>query len=416
MFKRLLASVLACIVILLFAPALYATEHNTNEITVMVGGQQVDFPDQDPFIINGRTLVPIRGVFEALGFTAEWCGQTQQITVSNIDTVIVLTIGSYSFTTNGVAHSLDVPPLLYNGRAMLPLRHVLESIGLHTHWDGSRRTISIVLKSALEHVVSPYDFWSALNTNFASIVQPVGIYAISFQYGFRLDILAAQQFDHMAIVYFSVRDISGQNRLTRDDFVFFTTYIAPVETTEARENETPFLELSFGMSQSPLLVGFDTATNTGYFRSTFTRIPSNMPLYADGVNLTLPQNINSIDVAMDSTLAIYMAAGSVEQISITSGAFPVGNTIIESMTLTPLGVYIIGTHRYAALDFVFSDEIYLETLYGDILLYFGGGISGGHAVIYGVRTFEVFHRSFLPVDVESVTAIVIRGVRIPITH
>ena len=71
---------------LLFAVAIVpATEVFADDaINVTVNGQAVTFTDQAPVIVDGRTLVPVRGVFEALGFTAEWNGDTRTATAGVI--------------------------------------------------------------------------------------------------------------------------------------------------------------------------------------------------------------------------------------------------------------------------------------------------------------------------------------------
>ena len=53
----------------IFAPG---SIHAADEISVTIEGVRVNFTDQQPAIIGGRTLVPLRGVFEALGFDVEW--------------------------------------------------------------------------------------------------------------------------------------------------------------------------------------------------------------------------------------------------------------------------------------------------------------------------------------------------------
>ncbi|MCL2401980.1 MAG: copper amine oxidase N-terminal domain-containing protein [Oscillospiraceae bacterium] len=112
-------------------------------ISVTVNGDAVDFPDQAPVIIDGRTLVPVRGVFQALGFTVGWNRAAQQVTLTRSNYTVVLTIGSRTFTTNGANHTLDVPAQIINNRTMLPIRAVVESVGYDIDWDESTRTVVI---------------------------------------------------------------------------------------------------------------------------------------------------------------------------------------------------------------------------------------------------------------------------------
>ena len=116
-------------------------------ISVTIDGVAVVFEDQTPVIIDGRTLVPVGGVFGALNFVPTWDGDAQTATLTRDDFTVVITIGSADFTTNGVVFTLDVPAQIIEGRTMLPLRAVLESIGIPSDnigWDGDAQAITVV--------------------------------------------------------------------------------------------------------------------------------------------------------------------------------------------------------------------------------------------------------------------------------
>ena len=113
-----------------------------DSIRVTIDGVPVVFADQDPTIVDGRTLVPVRGVFEALGFYVEWDG-VDTATLSRPDYTVTISIGVDTFTTNGAEFALDVPAQLINNRTMLPIRAVLESVGYSVDWDSETRTVII---------------------------------------------------------------------------------------------------------------------------------------------------------------------------------------------------------------------------------------------------------------------------------
>lgn len=125
------------LLVLLMSVTIYA-----NEVSVMVNGQRVNFEGQGPVIVDDRTLVPVRGVFEMLGFEVGWDEVTRRVTLSG-DDVVVITIGSAVFTTNGVSYNLDVPAQIIGDRTMLPIRHVLESVGFTVGWDNATRTVLV---------------------------------------------------------------------------------------------------------------------------------------------------------------------------------------------------------------------------------------------------------------------------------
>ena len=137
--KRIPAVLLASILIFSLAPVFSVAG---NAISVLINGEPVNFADQNPTVVDGRTLVPVRGVFEELGFDVQWNAATSQVTLTGND-VVVITIGSNVFTTNGVSSTLDVPAQTIGGRTMLPLRLVLESVGYSLDWDTSTQTVLI---------------------------------------------------------------------------------------------------------------------------------------------------------------------------------------------------------------------------------------------------------------------------------
>jgi hypothetical protein len=113
------------------------------EIAVTVNGEEVKFKNQDPVIVDGRTLVPVRGVFEALGAEVNWNGDTKQVSVDTADTNVTLTLNSNEFTVNGETKYLDVPATLINDRTMVPVRAISESLGCNVEWDGANQTVVI---------------------------------------------------------------------------------------------------------------------------------------------------------------------------------------------------------------------------------------------------------------------------------
>jgi internalin A len=104
---------------------------------------EAKFTDQHPVIVDGRTLVPVRGVFETLGFEVDWDNKTQQATLINEEYTIELTIGNESFTTNGENHTLNVPAQIIGSSVMLPIRDVLESVDYNLDWDSHSNTVII---------------------------------------------------------------------------------------------------------------------------------------------------------------------------------------------------------------------------------------------------------------------------------
>jgi|GEM_PF-3539694 len=114
----------------------------TIPIEVRLDGTAIEF-DVFPQVTDGRTLVPLRAIFEALGAEVSWNAETQTVTGTKGNTTVVLPIGSTSPTVNGQVVNIDVPGTVVNGRTLVPLRFVAESFGVHVNWDAEARQVTI---------------------------------------------------------------------------------------------------------------------------------------------------------------------------------------------------------------------------------------------------------------------------------
>ncbi|MCL2527568.1 MAG: copper amine oxidase N-terminal domain-containing protein [Defluviitaleaceae bacterium] len=165
--KRIIRGILSLVLALFLAIALlpvinvYAA---TDNIRVTIDGQEVTFPGgQGPIIVNNRVLVPVRGVFEMLGFEVAWDRETRTAIMTSEEYEIHIPIGSTTFTTNGRSHPLDVPAQVINGRTMVPIRFPLASVGLETNWVGSARTVEITAMDELLFSTSPMGQWAGIS-------------------------------------------------------------------------------------------------------------------------------------------------------------------------------------------------------------------------------------------------------------
>ncbi|MCW2278476.1 copper amine oxidase N-terminal domain-containing protein [Heliophilum fasciatum] len=113
--------------------------------TVTVDGQALAF-DVPPIIENGRTLVPVRAISTALGANVNWDVATQTVIIQKADNNIRLPLGGQA-TKNGNPMDLDVPAKIIQDRTMVPLRFVSEALGCHVVWHDSTQTIAITAQA-----------------------------------------------------------------------------------------------------------------------------------------------------------------------------------------------------------------------------------------------------------------------------
>ncbi len=113
-----------------------------DKITVTLNGDEIAF-DQPPVIVNDRTLVPLRAIFEALGAEVDWDGDTRTVTATKADTQIKMTISKSEMLKNSESITLDVPPQIVNDRTLVPVRAIAESFDCDVDWNGDTRTVII---------------------------------------------------------------------------------------------------------------------------------------------------------------------------------------------------------------------------------------------------------------------------------
>lgn len=104
---------------------------------------QTDVP---PTVISGRTLVPVRTIFESLGATVEWNDVSKTVTAQLGETNIILTLDSVTAVVNGEQKTLDVSAQTVDGRTMVPARFVAESMGCDVTWNKDTQTVSIITR------------------------------------------------------------------------------------------------------------------------------------------------------------------------------------------------------------------------------------------------------------------------------
>ncbi|MBE0465787.1 MAG: hypothetical protein IBX71_00995 [Candidatus Desulforudis sp.] len=104
-------------------------EEGDKALKVFLKGVELEF-DVPPVVSEGRTLMPFRKLAEVTGGTVIWNPEAQTITFEGDDVTVVLTIGSKIALVNGEEVELDVAPAITDGRTLVPLRFVAEALGI----------------------------------------------------------------------------------------------------------------------------------------------------------------------------------------------------------------------------------------------------------------------------------------------
>ena len=128
----------------------------------LIGGQKTKIDPNDtavtPVVENGTTLVPIRFVSESLKADVVWDDATKQVTVSAGNVKMIYTVGSTTYTLNGVSKELLAAPRNANGRVLVPLRAISEGFGKQVFYDRG-----LIIISDIKDIYNPEQDRDALD-------------------------------------------------------------------------------------------------------------------------------------------------------------------------------------------------------------------------------------------------------------
>ena len=133
-------SVLICIALLasLFVMPVSADQ----PISVYVNGEKLEF-DVAPVLLNDRTMVPMRKIFETLGATVSWNNDTETASGVRNGVRVSVSIDDPNAFIDGKKTTLDQPPVLLDGRTLVPLRFIAEAYGAKVEWIDETQTVNI---------------------------------------------------------------------------------------------------------------------------------------------------------------------------------------------------------------------------------------------------------------------------------
>ena len=123
-------------------PDRFSDKERIPPITVYLNGIELYF-DAEPVIMDNRTMVPMRKIFEVLGADVAWNGDEGKVTADKGGAGIELTIGSDTAFINGDAKRLDAPAVILNDRAYVPLRFVSEAFNCDVNWNEANKRVTI---------------------------------------------------------------------------------------------------------------------------------------------------------------------------------------------------------------------------------------------------------------------------------
>ncbi|MCL2199921.1 MAG: copper amine oxidase N-terminal domain-containing protein, partial [Defluviitaleaceae bacterium] len=116
---------------------------DTNIIRDLADNAPLQTMDVLPVIENGRTLLPVRFLANALGAEIGWNEAAREVTLTKDGQSLTIPIGV--ITPELAALGLDVPPMIVDGRTMMPTRFIANYFGALIEWDDATRTFEIIM-------------------------------------------------------------------------------------------------------------------------------------------------------------------------------------------------------------------------------------------------------------------------------
>lgn len=118
-------------------------------VSVQVNGENITFPNGSPEVINGRTMVPMREVLEALGAEVDYDADTRTVTAALGGVSLTHVIGTNTIKmTGGEKLTMDTTSYVKNGSTLVPLRFFSQALGYEVYWDGGQSTAVVIDKAA----------------------------------------------------------------------------------------------------------------------------------------------------------------------------------------------------------------------------------------------------------------------------
>ena len=112
------------------------------KVNVLLDGEEIGF-DSPAIIKDERTIVPIRGIFEKLGYSVDWNGEDKSIVIYKGFDYIKMNVGQKEYYVNDEILYFDVAPQIINDRTLIPLRAISEGFGMKVGWDDDTKTASV---------------------------------------------------------------------------------------------------------------------------------------------------------------------------------------------------------------------------------------------------------------------------------
>lgn len=140
--KKYSKKIISFVLVVMMSITMFVPAFANGEISVYLDNEKIQF-DVAPLLVNGRTMVPMRAIFEKLGAVVYWDDNTRTAIAQKGNVNVSIAIDDITLYKNGEPIVLDVPAQLNGGRTLVPLRAVSEAFECDVQWNGDTQTVNI---------------------------------------------------------------------------------------------------------------------------------------------------------------------------------------------------------------------------------------------------------------------------------
>ncbi|HWQ73877.1 MAG TPA: stalk domain-containing protein [Syntrophomonas sp.] len=215
-----------------------------------------------PFIQYDRTMVPLRKLLEALGASVGYDADTRTAVIKKDDTEISVMVDG-GMLVNGSRYQVDAPAMIKDGRVYVPIRHVFEVLGYSLFWDQETKTITITQTGPPIETVTGWSVPSpAAGSTGLGMSAEIGVLTGFYSYDKNVSLSDPEQIKQLNTVGIGLRNFSSSKAIRLDAVTFQYQVFKTVNGKEELVYQATFLPFAGTL---PALSGTSTEIKIDYW-------------------------------------------------------------------------------------------------------------------------------------------------------
>lgn len=158
--KQIISLFLILMISFSFLAVNVSASSSDSTVPVFLNRSTIDF-DVHPFISDGRVVVPLRAISESLNADVSWDNDTQTATITSGEKIVSFEIGEKNMIINGEEYEIDAEATIVNSTTFVPLRALSEALGFDVAWDSSTSSVLISSYPVVNDYMIPCTYYVA---------------------------------------------------------------------------------------------------------------------------------------------------------------------------------------------------------------------------------------------------------------